>query len=254
MIVFKSEDPVALWGADSLTDNYGKTILWREDVSMRFVQKSAPPDPDWKSWWTIIFEEDVVKNAAVGGGSAKYKDLKILTWDGRVLDYPKSVSEKDLQGMDILWKRNTAFRQERRKSTCPSEIKLDSTAIRGPGWSVPEQFPDGSYGTWMEQRRALLLLDSACRGNLDIRIHVVNAMSDDILNSAKLKIDGHEMSFSKEQNKNGWILSGKFTFAKGNEWLPWLEIDVPGTIQPIAGGRNLSLMISSVLVDKVPGK
>jgi hypothetical protein len=101
--------------------------------------------------------------------------------------------------LSILFAFNTAALANTSKSqnfVCPTVFEFDS-APAGNGWSTPEKQPAGNYHLWMAAQTANLALKSACRGPVKIELHIVAAMSDEILNSLKMQVDGTPVTLTR---------------------------------------------------------
>ena len=93
--------------SDILSPTIARVWLHRDDISFRLVPWLGAPNSYWASWWQIQFGPDAegVGNAKVGGGVVPYRELRILSINGRSARRLALADREDFAGFHVQWNR-----------------------------------------------------------------------------------------------------------------------------------------------------
>jgi hypothetical protein len=242
-------DPQREWRTVNPGDTYAKTLLGRNDVTMRLIPYAGTRhDAEWR-WWRLQLLPD---DTGVGGARAgdekavPYAQLLFVAYDGQRMSVPRQVDAAFFDGLDVDWRRSTPILQNRQvRFTCPVTFDF-STRARGEGWSVPERRPDGSHAMWMARPHAWLALPSSCAGRVQMRLSIAGTMAADILDGLHVRVDGEPATLRRvEAPGRDPTLVASVPLRPGEHWVR-VDFDAPRTIVPVGGQRTLAVMFSGI--------
>ena len=245
-------DPAIIWGSDSLSDTYAKTILRRHDVTMRFLQRQpAPARSNWR-WWRVVLgsNQTGIRNSSLPALQAvPYSTVLFASWDGEHLTVPATLDRSWFEGLQVDWRRSGAIVQKDAPiPPCPVTFDFSTAPPKGDGWSVPERDTHGGYAMWMSSTRASMELRTTCTGPVEVSLAVVGYMAEDILNGLALRIDGATVPLRHKQTGDGRLqLIGRTVALPGNGRMV-VTLDAPRTIVPAGGNRQLAVMFDRIVV------
>lgn len=256
-VVRYADDPADLWGSDTLSDTYARTILRRRDVTMRFLQRQPAPHLEWALWWRVQLgpdNEGVRNTSHVNAQPILYSSTLFLDWDGKTLSIPASIDKQWFDGLEADWRRQTAITQAARQApTCPAAFDFATSPLRGEGWSVPEENPAGGYSMWMGGTRASMMLRTACGGSVSITLGVSGYMAEDILTGLTVRVDGQPVPLEINRNAEGVYLIGRMELPAGDKRIR-LDLEAPRVVVPPGGNRTLAVMFSKLEVEPIVPK
>jgi hypothetical protein len=251
LLVRFATDPRKVWSSDSLTETYARTILRRQDVSMRFLQHAPVGDPQWAWWWRVRLGDDAtgVGNARVGVVQPEpYANVLFLDYDGARLTVPGRIDESWFAGQQADWQRAAPILQNATDEfPCPAEFRFSDLPPDGTGWSAPERQADGTYRMWMASTHASMRVATSCAGDVQVTLRVVGYMGEDIVNGLHLRVDGQPVPLAARRRDDRLDLVGSFREPPGSKRVRF-ELEAPRTVVPPGGTRTLAVMFSAVVV------
>ncbi|MBR0666571.1 hypothetical protein GXW71_19590 [Roseomonas hellenica] len=76
-------------------------------VTLRTLWRgSAPPEAAHAGWWDVVFDDNGVRNVAIGGGAAPYDQVAIARFDGREVRLVDVLRPEDVIGFPVRWQRS----------------------------------------------------------------------------------------------------------------------------------------------------
>jgi hypothetical protein len=138
---------------------------------------------------------------------------------------------------------------------CPYALNFDH-APPGAGWGASEVWPDGhAHFVWMMAREATLRLPRpACDGPLRLRLHAVAAMSEDILDSLELTVNGRRVALSSATVPDGRTYDATLApelLSSSSDSID-LRLSVSRTIVPPGDVRTLAIAFQSLALTEEP--
>ncbi|WP_426954898.1 hypothetical protein [Muricoccus radiodurans] len=110
--VVLAEEGVRLVTPDVMS--YRVAPVWwpGRDFGLRLLQRNRPPEPDAGPWARVILHEDRGEYLRIGDGVAPYPAVRILRFDGQRITVPSVVTEDDVRGYPVEWRRTAPLRQD----------------------------------------------------------------------------------------------------------------------------------------------
>lgn len=89
-------------------------IWWPgRDFGLRMLRRDGPPTEfDSAPWARVVLNEGTGENLRIGAGVAPLSAVRILRFDGRRVIAPTIVTEEDVRGYPVDWRRAAPLRQE----------------------------------------------------------------------------------------------------------------------------------------------
>lgn len=76
-------------------------------VTLRTLWRGAAPlEASHAEWWDVVFDDDIVRNVAIGGGTASYDQVAIARFDGREVRSVDVLRPEDVVGFPVRWQRS----------------------------------------------------------------------------------------------------------------------------------------------------
>jgi hypothetical protein len=253
LLVRYPEDPRPVWGSDTMSDTYARTMLRRQDITMRFVQSAPSPQPLWAPWWRVQLNDDDhgVGNVGIGVSTpAPYSTVLFIDYDGERVTVPRLIDAAWFDGLQADWHRTAPIVQHvGLEFTCPARFDF-SEPPHGTGWSVPELQGDGRYNMWMASTRASMELSTSCAGPVTITLAVTGYMAEDIIRGLGVRVDGQPVTLRMSTRDQGGIwVTGPFDAAGGQKHVN-VELSVPRTVVPAGGDRTLAIMFGGMTIER----
>jgi hypothetical protein len=226
----------------------GKTMFQRKDVSLRVISDFPYPNTPEAKNWKVKFDSDekgVVGAAFRAVAAVPYKQIFIIFFDGKKAWLPNVVTKQDLGSLQVLWNRRTPIYQTENR-LC-NEFNFDREPPLGDGWSGPEKNDHGNF-MWMAAKKASMTLENFCQGPLSIKLYIGSAMSTDILNSLRLKVQDQEVPLVTQSENNQIILTGKINLLEARPLE--LVFTTSSTVIPSGGDRTLAIMFNRVKISR----
>jgi hypothetical protein len=185
--------------ADVLSPTIARVWLRGVDTSFRLVPWSAPFSNGWQSWWRIRFGPDAegIANAKVWGGAVPYKNVAILSVNGRTARRVTRISREDLANWDVEWERDgpVILPSYTSRDLCPIRWSADQAALLN-GWGEPERDGKGPF-RWTVSRAADLTLPAACGDSAYLRVTAAYAVSMRNIEKLKLRVNGRSLAYTR---------------------------------------------------------
>ncbi len=129
-------------------------------------------------------------------------------------------------------------------------FEFDKT-IREPGWRGAETSPDGITFQWMTAEEASLSTVLQPETDYTLKIRVTGAMSQDILESFAVMVDGDPIELMQSLDGSGTVFSGFIPRQKISGPYSRLTFQTDGTAIPEGGPGPLSVAVDWVRLDPV---
>jgi hypothetical protein len=235
-IIVLVKDDVPMPSRDVMNIRTGMVWFDKRPITLRTLQRGAEPaEPSHAVWWKVVFQENGVGNAAIGGGDASYDQVVFATFDGQRVQRLDRLTEADVAGYPAEWRRGKPLdATSRAAASCPQTWRADEN-VPLSGFRSAEVAPGGAY-RWMVANPAHLTLTPACDGAAELQVDIAMALDPAQMRSLSVTVAGSPIHLAFLERDGGVIAQGEVPaglLTAGQPAILELHIDalrrVPGT-------------------------